>query len=90
MFPMSETVFEYFINTDRKDFAMWSEKFQKDEARLFKDRKFHEIQVQTVDSVRNRYVVQALLENPKTQVLLFGNSGVGKTSLVEGVIRSMT
>jgi len=24
---MSETVFEYFINTDRKDFAMWSEKF---------------------------------------------------------------
>jgi ATP-dependent Clp protease ATP-binding subunit ClpA len=69
---------------------MWAEnKVPKDETKFFKDKKFHEIQVQTVDSVRNRYVVEALLGNPKSQILLVGHSGVGKTSLVEGVLRSI-
>jgi dynein heavy chain, axonemal len=45
MFPMSETVFEYFINQERKDYAMWAEKIPKDEIKLMKNKKFHEIQV---------------------------------------------
>jgi len=88
--PLTGTVYDYYINPDRKDFQMWAEnKVPKDETKFFKDKKFHEIQVQTVDSVRNRYVVEALLGNPKTQILLVGHSGVGKTSLVEGVLRSI-
>jgi hypothetical protein len=43
MFPMSETVFEYFINKERRDFIMWSDKIPKDEGKFFKDKKFHEI-----------------------------------------------
>ena len=88
--PLTGTVYDYYINPDRKDFQMWAEnKVPKDETKFFKDKKFHEIQVQTVDSVRNRYVVEALLGNPKSQILLVGHSGVGKTSLVEGVLKSI-
>jgi dynein heavy chain, axonemal len=43
--PISGSVFDYFINTDRKDFQLWSEKIPKDEQKYFKDKKFHEIQV---------------------------------------------
>jgi hypothetical protein len=78
--PLTGTVYDYFINPDRKDFQMWAEnKVLKDETKFFKDKKSHEIQVHTVGSVRNRYVVETLLGNPKTQMLLVGHSGVGKT-----------
>lgn len=87
--PLVNTVFDYFIEPSRKDFQPWSEKIPKDEQKYFKGKKFNEIQVQTVDFVRNRYVVQALLTNPKTPILLIGDSGVGKTSLVDGVLRSL-
>jgi dynein heavy chain len=44
--------------------------------------------VPTVDTVRNRYIVQALLDHG-SQVLLVGHSGVGKTVLIDGILRTL-
>jgi len=87
--PMTGTVYDYFIDLERKDFKLWSDKISGDQKGLFKDKKFHEIQVETIDSKRNRYVVEALLKNEKIEILLIGRSGVGKTSMVENILRSI-
>lgn len=41
-----------------------------------------------MDTVRNRYIVQALLDHG-SQVLLVGHSGVGKTVLIDGILRTL-
>mmetsp|Transcript_9247 Transcript_9247/g.8696 ORF Transcript_9247/g.8696 Transcript_9247/m.8696 type:complete len:154 (-) Transcript_9247:520-981(-) len=55
MFPHTNTVFDYYINQEKKDWEAW-------EARLPANWKpqgydFHKINVPTIDTVRNRYVV---------------------------------
>lgn len=49
---------------------------------------FNKINVPTVDTQRNRFIVQTLLEHG-SQVLIVGDSGVGKTVLVDGILISM-
>jgi dynein heavy chain len=60
MFPHSNTVYEHFLNTEKKEWAPWDEKLSANWKPLGKE--FHEIKVPTVDTVRNRYIVQALLD----------------------------
>jgi len=79
MFPHSNTVYEHHINTDKKDWESWESKILPNNA---KGKEFHEIIVDTIDTVRNRFLTQAIL-NTKTGVLLLGHSGVGKTVLVD-------
>lgn len=87
LFPHANTVYEHHVSADKRDWAAWEEKLaghgHKPSA---KD--FHKINVPTVDTVRNRSIVQALLEHG-SQVLLVGHSGVGKTVLVDGVLRTL-
>ena len=49
---------------------------------------FHAITVPTIDTARNAYLVQSLL-NHGSQVLLVGHTGVGKTTLIEGILLSL-
>jgi dynein heavy chain len=86
MFPHANTVFDHFVSAEKREWAAWDEKL----AALGKpnSKEFHKINVPTVDTVRNRFVVQALLEHG-SQVLLVGHSGVGKTVLVEGILRTL-
>ena len=49
---------------------------------MLQGKDFHEIYIQTIDWARNRYVSQALLNN-NGHILFVGNSGVGKTVLIE-------
>jgi len=86
MFPHSNTVYEHFINTEKKEWAPWEEKLSSSYKPVGKE--FHEINVPTVDTVRNRYVVQNLLDN-NIQVLLVGHSGVGKTVLIDGILMTL-
>ena len=44
--------------------------------------------IPTVDTVRNRFIVQSLLDFG-SQVLIVGNSGVGKTVLVDGILLTL-
>lgn len=55
MFPHSNTVFEYYINQEKKLWASWDEKLQANWKPV--DRDFHKINVPTIDTVRNRFVV---------------------------------
>lgn len=82
MFPHSNTVYEHFLNTDKKEWASWEEKLS-----TYKpgDKEFHKINVPTVDTYRNRYIIGDLMDHG-SQVLLVGHSGVGKTVLVEGIL----
>lgn len=82
MFPHSNTVYEHYINTEKKDWASWEDKLSNVSP---KGKEFHEIMVPTVDTVRNRFIVQSLMDSG-SQVLLVGHSGVGKTVLVDGIL----
>jgi dynein heavy chain len=86
MFPHSLTVYEYYINTEKKDWSSWEEKIPNNWKPNTKE--FHEIMVPTIDTVRNRFLVQNLLLM-KDPILLVGNSGVGKTVLVDGVLLTL-
>jgi dynein heavy chain len=55
MFPHSNTVFEHYINTEKKDWAPWEDKLTQNWKPSGKE--FHEINVPTVDTVRNRFIV---------------------------------
>lgn len=86
MFPHSNTVFEHYLHPDKKDWVPWDERLQQNWKPA--DKEFNKINVPTVDTTRNRYIVQALLDHG-SQVLLVGHSGVGKTVLVEGILISL-
>jgi dynein heavy chain len=86
MFPHANTVYEHYVSADKRDWAAWEEKLAAVGKPAAKD--FHKINVPTVDTVRNRFIVQALLDHG-SQVLLVGHSGVGKTVLVDGILRTL-
>lgn len=79
MFPHSNTVYEHYINQEKKDWASWEEKITTYKPQ---NKEFHEIIVDTIDTVRNRYLTSSLL-NMNSSILLVGESGVGKTVLVD-------
>lgn len=86
MFPHQNTVFEHYVNTEKKDWSPWEEKLQANWKPVEKE--FHKINVPTVDTVRNRFIVQTLLD-ANSQVLLVGHSGVGKTVLIDGILMTL-
>lgn len=86
MFPHTYSVFEYFLHPEKRDWAAWEERLQANWKPNTLD--FNKINVPTVDTTRNRYIVQSLLEHG-SQVLLVGESGVGKTVLIDGILISM-
>jgi len=49
---------------------------------VLQGKEFHDMYIPTADWARNRYVAQALL-NKGNHILFVGNSGVGKTVLIE-------
>lgn len=79
MFPTTNAVFDYYINTKKCDWAPWEEWLKP---QMLQGKEFHEIYIQTVDWARNRFVSQALLAQGG-HLLFVGNSGVGKTVLIE-------
>lgn len=85
IFPHQNTIYEHFINPERRDWGAWEEKIPAVYKPQEKNIKFSSITVPTVDTARNAYLVQSLLAYG-SQVLLVGHTGVGKTTLVEGIL----
>lgn len=85
MFPHSNTVYEHYINQEKKDWSSWEERITSYKPT---NKEFHEIIVDTVDTVRNQYLTKALLQT-NTAILLAGFAGVGKTVLVDQVLKQL-
>jgi len=55
MFPHSNTVFDHYINQEKKDWAPWDDKLQANWKPPSLE--FNTINVPTVDTIRNRFIV---------------------------------
>lgn len=88
IFPHQNTIYEYFLNPERRDWGAWEERIPAVYRPQEKNLEFHIISVPTVDTARYKYLVQSLLKLG-SQVLLVGYTGVGKTALIEGVLLSL-
>ncbi|CAM9519888.1 unnamed protein product [Discosporangium mesarthrocarpum] len=78
-FPPTATVYDYFVDVKKRDWEPWESKVPS--FRYIKGAPFHKMIVQTVDTVRNSYVLGSLW-GAKKHALLVGASGTGKTVLV--------
>ncbi|KAJ3242061.1 Dynein heavy chain 2, axonemal [Chytriomyces hyalinus] len=86
-FPSKDTVYEYLVDKQNKSWAAWEDKLQAG-WRYSPNTPFYKIFVPTVDTIRNEFIVQALI-NKKCPLLLVGEVGTGKTSLINSVLASL-
>ncbi|XP_031336595.1 dynein beta chain, ciliary isoform X1 [Photinus pyralis] len=85
-FPTGGTVFDYFIDTETKQFLPWTERLGRFE--LDPEVPLQAILVHTAESVRLKFFLDLLMEK-RRPVMLIGNAGVGKTVLVNERLRSL-
>ncbi|CAH1233746.1 DNAH10 [Branchiostoma lanceolatum] len=80
------TLYEYFFDDVQNRWIPWSElvpKYVHDP-----ERKFNEILVPTIDTVRSTWLVQ-LMVNIKRPVVLVGETGTSKTATIQDFLRSV-
>lgn len=85
-FPSKDTVFEYFVDKVNKTWVSWETKLPNG-WRYTNNIPFYKIYVPTVDSIRSEFIIRSLIKK-KRPVLLIGDSGVGKTSLIQSIVGS--
>ncbi|KAJ3206517.1 Dynein heavy chain 2, axonemal [Entophlyctis luteolus] len=86
-FPSKDTVYEYLVDKQTKSWVPWEDKLQTG-WRYSTGIPFYKIFVPTVDTLRNEFVVQSLV-NKKAPLLLVGDVGTGKTSLINSVLAGL-
>ena len=83
---LSGTIYDFFVSVEKGgEWTQWEEKVQQN-VKFDLDTPYHELIINTVDSVRNMELVKTLVE-AKNNVLILGNIGVGKTALVNSLIK---
>ncbi|KAF5277248.1 hypothetical protein FQR65_LT00356 [Abscondita terminalis] len=85
-FPAGGTVFDYYIDTDTKQFLPWTERLGRFE--LDPEIPLQAVLVHTAESVRLKFFLNLLMER-RHPVMLIGNAGVGKTVLVNEKLSSL-
>ncbi|XP_044764909.1 dynein beta chain, ciliary [Coccinella septempunctata] len=86
-FPAGGTVFDYYIDSETKQFVPWSESLGRFE--LDPDIPLQAVLVHTAESIRIRYFLNLLMDK-KHPVMLIGNAGCGKTVLVSEKLGSLS
>eukprot|EP01116_Phalansterium_solitarium_P023771 TRINITY_DN849_c1_g1_i4.p1 TRINITY_DN849_c1_g1~~TRINITY_DN849_c1_g1_i4.p1 ORF type:complete len:3887 (-),score=1955.58 TRINITY_DN849_c1_g1_i4:123-11783(-) len=84
-FPHKDTVFEYFVDPTKRGWTLWEDKIPQG-WRYPTNAPFHKILVPTVDTVRNAFLLNALIKAGK-HVLLVGNTGTGKSAITHNVLQ---
>ena len=87
-FPPVQTVYEYYIDPASKDFKLWSDRLSTS-WRPPKDAPFNSIIVPTVDTMRNRFIINTLV-NARRHVLCVGATGTGKTVTIKQDLDSLS
>ncbi|CAF4004150.1 unnamed protein product, partial [Rotaria sp. Silwood2] len=85
--PDSRMIYDYMIDLNTFVYHEWESLVPKTE-QLIKSENSQTV-IPTVDIIRYSFLITALLMHKKP-VLLTGNSGVGKTLLIEAMLRSLT
>lgn len=85
MFPHSNTIYDYFINNDKNEWASWDEKIGAGVWKPASNLPYHKMLVPTTDSIRNRYILNTLLRNKKF-ALAVGLTGTGKSVVINGIL----
>ncbi|TMW50187.1 hypothetical protein DOY81_004746 [Sarcophaga bullata] len=86
-FPQGGTVFDYFLDSETKQFVPWTDKVPKFE--LDGDLPLQAILVHTSESIRIRFFLDLLMDK-KHPVMLVGTAGCGKTVLVNEKLQSLS
>lgn len=84
MIPSKDSVYEYYVEPKSRAWRPWEEKVPQS-WRPKPDMPFYKIMVPTVDTIRNSFIANALVRNG-SMVLLVGNTGVGKTAVVQSIL----
>jgi dynein heavy chain len=87
IFPHANTVFEYYVHPEKKDFSSWDD-YLAGYMKPAQGTAFHDIYVPTVDTIRYREVMNHLLRINQ-HVMFVGNSGVGKTKRIMTALEAL-
>lgn len=86
-FPQGGTVFDYYLDSETKQFTPWTEKLPKFE--LDSDLPLQAVLVHSPESIRIRFFLNILMEK-RVPVMLVGNAGCGKTVLVNEKLQQLS
>ena len=81
-----ETLYEYYLDTEQNKWVPWKDKVP--EYVHDPDRKFTEILVPTVDTVRTTWLIELMI-NVRRPCLLVGESGTSKTATIQNYLRGL-
>eukprot|EP00795_Rhopilema_esculentum_P016694 gene16694-8141_t len=86
-FPAKDTVYEYYVDTKQKSWALWEDKLRAG-WRYSNNVPFYKIVVPTVDTLRYDFLVSTLVKANRP-VLLTGPVGTGKTSVAQSALEKL-
>ena len=86
-FPPLQSVYEYYVDGNKKDWALWEEKVNN-AWRPSPATPFHRILVPTIDTVRHSFLLSALVKQ-RTPTLVIGGTGTGKTSVIASLLHDL-
>ncbi len=83
---VSGTIYDFFVSIEKGgEWTLWEEKVPQN-VKFHPDTPYHELIIDTVDSVRNRELVEVLIQG-RNNVMILGSVGVGKTALVNNMVK---
>lgn len=88
MFPSNLTVYDYYINNEKNEWAGWEEKINATIWKPPPNCPFHKMLVPTVDSARNRFILMNCVQH-KVHTLSIGVTGTGKTVLINEILSEL-
>ncbi|KAG4103981.1 dynein heavy chain and region D6 of dynein motor-domain-containing protein [Neocallimastix lanati (nom. inval.)] len=86
-FPSKDTVFEYVVDKQSRTWVSWEEKLPSG-WKYSTSIPFYKILVPTIDTIRNEFILRNIIQN-NIPVLVVGDVGIGKTSIVQNLLSSM-
>ena len=85
--PEGESVYNLWYSTGGKKWSLWQKQVAGNSFVIDRDATFHSILVPTVDTVRNAFVIDKLLQYDKN-VLVTGDTGTGKSAAIKDKLNS--
>jgi hypothetical protein len=85
-FPHKDSVYEYYVDPKKKGWTHWEEKLNA--SWKVPNEPFFKILVPTVDTTRYSYLLAGMIKAER-HVLLTGDVGVGKTSIVFSTLQNL-